>query len=248
MIDERSQRAKGAADRAAPTTDDALFGGSVALRQPGRGGGYRVNVDAILLATFACTTTGTRRVARAAFDLGAGVGAVGLSLVHLGAARHVTMVERDPKLAELARVNAESNQWSDRIGVLEADVLDAAKSRAGAADLVVCNPPYVMPGRGRPASPARSGARSGPITTFLDAARRLAGRRARVCFVYPANEATTLLAELRARGLEPKRLRAVHGRDTVPARIVLVECVAGRPGGLVVEPPIIETSVYHRPR
>lgn len=226
------------------TTDDTLFGGRVALAQPAKGRGYRVNVDAVLLGAFAAGalgTTSTRR-ARAAFDLGAGVGGVGLSLVHLGAADHVTMVEIDPALAKLAEANAHANGWSERIRVVRADVSDGAAVPAGAADLVVCNPPYVEPGRGRPPAPSRARARSGSLAGFLDAARRLAGRRARVCVVYPAIEATTLLVELRARGLEPKRLRAVHGRAGEKARVVLVDCAAGKPGGLVIEPPLVETA------
>ncbi len=236
------------------TSSDTLFGGRVALAQPGRGRGYRVNIDAVLLAAFAAgALASSRRVrrARAAFDLGAGVGAVGLSLLHLGAADRVTMVEVDPSLARLAQANADANGWSDRIDVMRADVCDLPSMPAGAADLVVCNPPYVEPGRGRAPAPSRARARSGHLSVFLDAARRLAGRRARVCLVYPAIEATTLLGELRARGLEPKRLRAVHAAslrrgastaDPQNARVLLVECVAGRPGGLVIEPPLVETT------
>jgi tRNA1Val (adenine37-N6)-methyltransferase len=197
-----------------------------------------VNVDAILLAVFA---RGQRR-ARSAFDLGAGVGAVGLSLLHLDAAEHVTMIEIDEAAAALALENARANRWAERVEVVNADVESAARKRVGAADLVVCNPPYVEPGRGRAPSAGRGQARTGPLRTFLDAARRLAGRRARVCFVYPANESTTLLTELRARGLEPKRLRAVYGKPSSPARIVLVECSAAKPGGLVMEPPLVETD------
>ncbi|MDB4933666.1 MAG: tRNA ((6))-methyltransferase TrmN6 [Labilithrix sp.] len=226
-------------------TQDTLFGGRVALAQPAKGGGYRVNVDAVLLGAFAAGALGeSRRVRRAhaAFDLGAGVGGVGLSLLHLDAADHVTMIEVDPALAKLAEANARSNEWTERIAVVRADVTDAETIPAGVADLVVCNPPYVEPGRGRAPAPSRARARSGPLSAFLDAARRLAGRRARVCLVYPAIEATTLLTELRARGLEPKRLRAVHGRAQDNARVVLVECAAGRPGGLAVEPPLVETS------
>jgi len=152
------------------------------------------------------------------------------------------MVEVDPALAKLAEQNAVSNGWVDRIHVLRADVSDVTALPAGAADLVVCNPPYVELGRGRAPAPARARARSGPLHVFLDAARRLAGRRARVFFVYPAIEATTLLSELRTRGLEPKRIRAVHGRAEDQARVILVECVAGRPGGLVLEPPLVETG------
>ena len=219
------------AEVVAEPTEDTLFAGAVALAQPPRGGAYRVNVDAVLLAAFAAG--GTRaRSARRAFDLGAGVGAVGLSLLHLGAAEHVTMFEIDDALAKLAQRNARANGWESRVEVVHGDVADAR----GAADLVVCNPPYVVPGRGRVPSPARARARSGPLDVFLDAARRLAGRRARVCFVYPAIETTTLLASLRARGLEPKRLRTVHARSDRHARVVLVEAVAGKPGGLLIEP------------
>ena len=44
------------------TTTDALFGGAVVLRQPRRG--YRVNVDALLLAAFAVETRTYRLAVR----------------------------------------------------------------------------------------------------------------------------------------------------------------------------------------
>jgi len=222
------------------TTTDALFGGALALRQPSRGAGYRVNVDAILLAAFAAGLIGTRyRTSHHAVDLGAGVGAVGLSMLHFAATKRVTMIEIDPHLASLATENAEVNGWGDCITVTTGDVAEPSDIDA---DLVVCNPPYVPPGRGRlPAEPVRI-AKHGELDVFLDAARAFAGRRARACFVYPAIEATTLLAGLRARGLEPKRIRTVQAHATDAARVVLVEAVAGRPGGLIIEPPFIERA------
>lgn len=218
------------------TTRDAIFGGRVVLHQPARRAGYRVNADALILASFA-----SGRRAKRAFDLGAGVGAVGLGLLHLGGAQHVTMIEIDASMCALARTNADANAWSDRVHVVEGDAREASRAYAARADLVVCNPPYVAPGRGRAPSPSHARSRQGSLAAFLDAARILLGRRSRACFVYPAIEATTLLTELRARGLEPKRLRAVHGRRDAPARVLLVECAAGRAGGLSVEPPLIET-------
>jgi tRNA1Val (adenine37-N6)-methyltransferase len=209
------------------TTHDTLFGGSLSLRQPARSRGYRVNVDALLLASFV-------RSAHHAIDLGSGVGGVGLSLMHLGKARRLTMVEIDPALAALARVNAAENGWEAE--VIEGDVGSVAVT----GDLIVCNPPYVPPGRGRAPSPAVARAKQGSLSRFVGAARRTAGRRARIAFVYPAIEATTLLASLRAAGIEPKRLRVVHARASSPARVVLVEGAVAKPGGLVIEPPFIE--------
>jgi tRNA1Val (adenine37-N6)-methyltransferase len=231
------------------TTRDTLFGGRVVLRQPARKAGYRVNVDAILLAAFAAGALDRKiRRARAAVDLGAGVGAVGLALLHLGGAEGVTMVEIDPSLADLARENAATNGWSERVIVRNRDVAEVTTLESGAADLVVCNPPYVAAGRGRAPSAHRRGAKwsgrggGGALADFVDAARRLVGRRARVCFVYPASEATMLIEALRARALEPKRLCAVHAKPDEQARIVMVEALPAKPGGLVIEAPVVETD------
>ena len=216
-------------------TQDALFGGSVVLFQPPRGAGYRTNVDALLLAGFATAP----KVATVAFDLGAGVGAVGLALLRLGAARHVVFVEIDDRPAAMARRNLDANGWTARGEVVRGDVRDVARARRGEARLVVCNPPYITPGRGRvPAAQAR--ARSGELGTFVEAARQVAGRKARVCFVYPAQELGTLLSTLAVEGLHAKRLRFVHGTPDAPARIALVEAQAGRAGGLNVLPPLVE--------
>jgi tRNA1Val (adenine37-N6)-methyltransferase len=218
-------------------TQDALFGGSVVLFQPQRGAGYRTNVDALLLAGFAATAgssaphasalarTGPRTTPRAApvvFDLGAGVGAVGLALLRFGAAKRVVFVEIDEQPAAMARRNLDANGWTERGEVVRGDVRDVALSRRGEATLVVCNPPYIAPGRGR----AR--------------AAEVAGRRARTCFVYPAHELTLLIATLAAEGLHAKRMRFVHGTPEAPARVVLVEAQAARAGGLSVIPPLVE--------
>ena len=216
-------------------TQDALFGGSVVLFQPPRGAGYRTNVDALLLAGFATSA----KVASVAFDLGAGVGAVALALLRLGAARRVVLVEIDEHPAAMARRNLDANGWTARGEVVRGDVRDVARARRGEAALVVCNPPYVAPGRGRVA-PAQALARSGELATFVEAARQAAGRKARVCFVYPAAELGALLATLASEGLHAKRLRFVHGTPDSPARVALVEAQAGRAGGLHVLPALVE--------
>jgi tRNA1Val (adenine37-N6)-methyltransferase len=229
------------------TTVDALFNGAVSLTQPSKSSGYRVNVDALLLAAFAARvlndSSSEKRRAKHAIDLGAGVGAVALSLLHLDAVARVTLIEIDESLASLATANAEANHWSDRTTIIHASVADKSKTKDLTADLVVCNPPYVAPGRGRAPSERVKNAKYGDLDTFITAARRFTGRRAKACFVYPAIEATSLLTKLRDAGLEPKRLRAVHGKATDPARVMLIECAASaKPGGLIIEPPFIETQ------
>jgi tRNA1Val (adenine37-N6)-methyltransferase len=239
-------------------TQDALFGGKLVLYQPPRGAGYRTNVDALLLAWFAATplpvspqpdaiAPATPRPAATAFDLGAGVGAVGLALLRFEAAARVVFVEIDEQPAAMARRNLDVNGWTDRGEVVRGDVRDVAGARRGEAGLVVCNPPYIAPGRGR-VSAAEARARCGELGIFVHAARQVAGKRARVCFVDRAQELGELLATLADEGLHAKRMRFVHGREDAPARIVLVEAQAGRPGGLFVMPPLVErdASGYSR--
>jgi tRNA1Val (adenine37-N6)-methyltransferase len=229
------------------TTRDTLFGGEVVLFQPERGVGYRTNVDALLLADFAAapcrpSEAPTQKAASLAFDLGAGVGAVGLSLLRFGAARRVVFVEVDALAAEMARRNLDANGWSDRGDVALGDVCDVATARRGEAQLVVCNPPYIAPGRGR-SSPVEARARVGELSRFVQAARQLAGKGARACFVYPAAELAALISAFERNGLYAKRLRFVHAAAAKPARIALVEARAGRPGGLAVLPALVERDV-----
>jgi tRNA1Val (adenine37-N6)-methyltransferase len=212
------------------TTVDAL--GPLLLEQPARG--YRFNQDAPLLAEFTGACRGTL------FDLGAGVGAIGLSMLMGGAATNAVLVERDFATAQLLASNVARNELSRRATVLAQDALVAARAHRGEASVVVCNPPYVRPGAGRAPADKKRDARMGDVDVFIAATRALLGKRGRACFVYPANDFGPLLADFRAQGLEPKRVRFVHASARANARVVLVEVLAAKPGGLVVMPPLVE--------
>ncbi len=213
------------------TTVDAL--GALLLEQPARG--YRFNQDARLVADFAGPCRGL------VFDLGAGVGAIGLSMLSRGSASKVVLIERDEPTAKLLAANVERNLLSTSARVILQDVLAASLPHRGLASVVVCNPPFVRPGAGRAPGDLKRDARMGDVTAFIAATRALLGKRGRACFVYPANDFTQLLADFRAHGLEAKRARFVHASGVANARVVLVEVLAARFGGLVVLPPLLES-------
>jgi tRNA1(Val) A37 N6-methylase TrmN6 len=122
------------------TTEDAVLGGRLRLRQPLRG--HRVGHDAILLAA----ATGARG-GELAVDLGSGVGAAGLALAARNPELKVTLVEIDPMLCALAVYNARLNHLDGRVKAvaLDAENLGALK-RGGVsqdtADRVLMNPPF----------------------------------------------------------------------------------------------------------
>ena len=227
----------GAASHPAATTTDTLYDGAVSLRQPARG--YRVNVDALLLAAFAAQG----RRAELALDLGAGVGSVALGLHHLGAAGRFVLVERDPQLIALAEENARAAHMKSQAFCHDLSLGLPAELRQ-AADLVVSNPPFFDPDHARQGPhAAKTRARFGDLTPFLTAAAgAVSGARSRIAFVYPARELNRFLASAERTQLIPKRLRLVHADTSTPARVALIELRRAKPGGLVVLPPLFEWS------
>ena len=122
------------------TSEDAVLGGRLRLRQPLSG--HRVGHDAILLAA----ATGGR-AGEHAVDFGAGVGGAGLALAARVASLKVTLVEIDADLSALAAGNARLNHLDDRVRAVTADAEDAAALAAaglaaGSADRVLMNPPF----------------------------------------------------------------------------------------------------------
>jgi tRNA1Val (adenine37-N6)-methyltransferase len=186
------------------------------------------------------------RVARAA-DLGAGCGVIALGLALKFPDAHVTAVEVQPRLSQLASKNCEENALSERVTVLELDLADAKATRAalpGASfDLVASNPPFRPLGEGSAnpddeAAVARHELRL-TLSELAKEARRLLMPQGRVVVVYPAERLGALLGALERERLRPLRLRCVHPRLGEPANRVLVEGRKGARGNLVVESPLI---------
>jgi tRNA1(Val) A37 N6-methylase TrmN6 len=139
------QPAAGPAD----VTDDAFLGGGLRVLQPKQG--YRAGIDALLLAAAAPLRSGRRE---RVLDIGAGVGVVGLAVACRAPLADVTLVEREPSLVELARLNIARNGLEARVRVMAADVsrrldeLAELRPQAEGFDHVLANPPYQAEGAG----------------------------------------------------------------------------------------------------
>ena len=138
-----------AAERqAAALTEDAVLGGRLHLMQPRSG--HRVGHDAILLA--AATPA---RAGEAIVDLGAGVGAAGLSVAARVPGATVTLVEIGSVLAALAEDNIRRNELADRVRAVVLDAAAAGRAFAAAGlpaesvARVMMNPPFNDPARQR---------------------------------------------------------------------------------------------------
>jgi tRNA1Val (adenine37-N6)-methyltransferase len=174
-------------------------------------------------------------------DLGAGVGILGLSTSRLTRVRWLGLVESDPGLAALAERNLQAAGVEGAVVRARIGTDRAVAHFTRAADTVVCNPPFFRnEGSQLPASETLRQSRIGDVAPFLECATCALKRRGSAYFVYPAGALAEFFELARRSGLEPKRLRFVHAFRDSPARITLLELKRGRPGGLVVEPPLFE--------
>jgi tRNA1Val (adenine37-N6)-methyltransferase len=228
--------------RSATETVDTILGGALAIVQPVCG--YRFSIDAILLGRFALPRRRDR-----VLDLGAGCGVVSMIIAALARPREIVAIELQDDLAAMVQRNAALNRIRTISSVcadLRAHPTDEAA--AGSFDYVVANPPYRAPRTGRE-SPnigrriARGGA-GATLADFIAAADHYLNHGAKAAFVFTAARSAELIVELKARLLEPKRIRFVHPSPGVPATTVLVEARKGGGVEVEIEPPLV---LYAKP-
>jgi tRNA1Val (adenine37-N6)-methyltransferase len=220
----------------AHTTLDSILGGRLRILQPRDG--YRFSVDSILLGRFVRARDRDR-----VLELGAGCGVVSIMVAAKSRAREVVAVEIQPTLAALIARNAAMNRLA-QVSAIHADLCGRKIDGLASAsfDLVVANPPYRARNAGResPNSGRRiaRGSTQGSLADFIDAAARYARNRGIVAMAFAASRSAELIAELRARSLEPKRIRFVHPRTGRAASTILVEARKGGGIEVTIEPPL----------
>lgn len=231
-------------------TLDAFYHGRIRVLQKKKG--YRFSVDAPLLADFVRT-----RAEDEALDIGTGSGIIAL-LVSVKPVRHITALEIQPGLAEMAGRNVALNGLGGRIEVVEGDLRTYEPGRR--FDLIFSNPPYIRKATG---FLSRSGEKSaakhelhGGIDEIMDRTAAWLAPGGRACFVYPEKRRTDFARAANARGFRVLRFRHVLPRVGEPPNLFLAELglAAGDgsgpgngPGDEHVEPELMEPLVLFGP-
>jgi tRNA1(Val) A37 N6-methylase TrmN6 len=219
--------------------ETGFLAGQVLLRQPRRG--HRAGTDAALLVA-AARPYAQGRIA----DLGAGVGAIGLSLAVLNPALEVLLVEVDTAIAALAAESAALNGCAERVRIIAEDVralLGDPRTRQGApCDLVVMNPPFTAARRGQ-ASPDPKRARAhvmeeSELELWVDAAAVMLKPRGALALIHRPDGLPALLAALQP-GFGAVALRPVHAHQGELATRILVLARKGGRAPLTIMPPLV---------
>ena len=200
---------------------------------------FRFGMDAVLLADFAQAKPRSR-----VCDLGTGTGILPLLLYGREQQILCDAVEIQPDAAERAARTMRLNGLADKITVHRQDLRSIRDFLPrGEYDLVICNPPYSAQASSLPSpNPALRAARQEGDCTLADvadAAKWLLRHHGRLALMLPTARLSDAFDVLRARRLEPKRLRLVHAGAEKPARLALIEALLFAHPGLTVDPPLI---------
>ena len=217
------------------TFDDVLFG-SVKMIQPLNG--PRVNMDTILLSAWVKIRSGMLEI----LEAGCATGAISLILAQRYRNVNVTGVDIQPELVQIANLNAENNNLSDRVRFIAGDIRDKNLLPSGKFDAVVMNPPYssLMAGRESP-DDSRTKARLEISCTPDDVAefsRRVLKSRGRLFTVFTSLRLDSFLSSMRDHRMIPKRLRPVYPKLNYNSGVFLSECVKDGGEGMNMLPPL----------
>jgi tRNA1(Val) A37 N6-methylase TrmN6 len=230
-----------------PTSEDALLGGKLVLRQPVRG--HRFGHDAVLLAAATPARSGEH-----AIELGSGVGAAGLTLARRVEGLAVTLVEIDPNLTALARENAARNSLGERVRAISLDIaaspaqFAAAGLSPNAADHVLMNPPFNAPHHPSPDRARRLARAATPDTLgqWINAAARLLRPNGVLTLIWRADGLADVLVALAA-SFGAMAIMPVYPKPAAAAIRVLVRAVKESHAPLALLPGLILAEADNTP-
>lgn len=216
---------------------DELFRGRIRLIQ--KKDGYRFTEDPLILSYF-CRPAPTEKI----IDLGTGCGIIPVILAAIYGIQRVEGIELQPQLLDMAERNIVLNNLTDRVTVKKGDLRKFRDLWTPASfDVVISNPPYIPVNRGRvPPEKERALAKHELTCTLKDllqASCYLLRKGGRFCIIYPAQRLTDLLCGMSEHGINPSRIRFVHGMEGSVAKRVLVEGLLGMKEAPEILSPLI---------
>ena len=216
--------------------DDVLFG-KLRILQPLDG--PRVNMDTVLLYSWVKYRSGKVNF----LEAGCASGAISLMLAVKFPNIHVTGIDIQDELINLARLNAQNYALEDRVNFIAGDLRDKDIFQRESYDVLVINPPYESLARSRQSSNiSRSTARLELSCTPDDVgelARRVLKSNGRLFAIFTSQRLDVFMKAMMTHRLVPKRLRFVYPDLMHNSGTFLIECVKNGGDGLDILPPLI---------
>lgn len=199
-------------------TLDAFFHGRILVLQKKRG--YRFSVDAALLADFIQTKSADR-----CLELGTGSGVISL-LLSIKSFSHITALEIQEALADLAMRNVRLNKLESRIRIVQTDLRRFDPGHK--FDVIFSNPPYIRARAGRlSVSPEKSIAKHElkcDILGMMQKTEELLEEKGRAYFIFTAKREREFEQAVEKNRMKIRTKRFVYPRKGGQPNFFLTEC------------------------
>lgn len=201
---------------------------------------FSFSLDAVLLAKFAGIPLSSRGKI---VDLCSGNGVIPLFLSARSKA-HITAVELQPRLADMATRSITYNQLEAQITVVEGDVKEIPPVLGiEKYDAVTCNPPYFLAHEltEKHSNEHHAIARHELHLTLeqaIEASSRLLKQGGKASFVHRPGRMLDIVTLMRKYRLEPKRIQFIYPKQGKEANTLLVEGIKDGKPDLKVLPPL----------
>jgi len=199
-------------------TFDTFYHGRILVLQKKKG--YRFSVDAPLLADFIQTKRRDNLL-----EIGTGSGIISL-LLSIKPFDHVTALEIQDSLVDLALRNVHLNNLSERISIAQGDIRDFVTREK--FDVIFSNPPYIKQMSGHlSSSDEKSVAKHELKINIFDIMKKmneLLKEKGKAYFIFPAKRLEDLRQATENSGMKIHSLRFVYPHQDSEPNFVLVSC------------------------
>jgi len=197
-------------------------------------------VDAVLLSDFAAVTV---KKNADVLDLCCGNGIIPLLLTEKTQARHITGLEIQRPVAEMAERSVKWNGLQERVKICCGDLKDAeGVFGRDVFDNITCNPPYKENNGGlKNATDSVTIARHEIFCTLEDIIRvsaKCLKPYGKLCMIHRPERLADIICLMREARIEPKRLRFVHPSPSKTATMILIEGAKYGKPKLFLESPL----------
>ena len=202
--------------------------------------GFCFGIDSILISDYAKNLKNGAKVV----DIGTGTGIIGILLCKKSKASHITGIEIQEDVAEMARRSIELNNLEEKFDIKNINIKDVFyEIEPNTIDAIVTNPPYMKLNTGAQNIEKKKLISRHEIECNLEdivkISYKLLKSKGEFYMVHRAERIVDIMFLLRKYRLEPKRIRFVHSKKQKEPNLILIKCVKDAGNGLKIDAPLV---------
>lgn len=202
--------------------------------------GFCFGIDSVLLSDYAKNI----RAGAEIVDIGTGTGIIGILLTGKTENTHITGIEIQKEVAQMAERSIKLNNLEDRFCIKNINIKEVFNDiKPNTIDAIVTNPPYMRENTGaKNLEKKKLISRCEVECTLEDVIQisyKLLKSKGEFYMVHRAERIVDILYNLRKYKLEPKNIRFVHSKIEKEPNLVLIKCVKDAGNGLKIDKPLV---------